>query len=310
MKLLTDTYSAISEEAKAEFASMVAKKLERGFDYGHLYVMQARSGPIKIGRSADPEKRRRSLQVQIGEPVALIAVLDQRGVEEECIHVLLRRSMCHLVYEWFDSHRIARDIIGRLLGVADDVWIFGYSGEKTTLFRAKIELASAEKSKLRFRREVLGNLRRGYVDARTNGMILLATRTFITVFYNVSDSTSSYVELGRNSVETPTPHFLSSYLEAASAGPPGWRAPSDITTIEVLILALEAWSVYESPEKKKVPINANSISNLETKKRRKYPKGTPLSAMSEEDRALCRLKDRIKYERRRSKRIIGLLQTS
>jgi Meiotically up-regulated gene 113 len=66
----------------------------------HLYVMQAPSGRIKIGRSGNPEKRRSALEHQCGVPITLVMVFPERGCEELDIHYALAEHHTRLG-EWF-----------------------------------------------------------------------------------------------------------------------------------------------------------------------------------------------------------------
>lgn len=65
----------------------------------HLYVMQNAFGRIKIGRSADPERRRRDLESSSGHKVVLVRIFLNRGAEEAIIHQKLREFRC--IGEWF-----------------------------------------------------------------------------------------------------------------------------------------------------------------------------------------------------------------
>jgi hypothetical protein len=53
-----------------------------------LYVMQCEHGPIKLGRSVDPERRRAALEREHKCKVALVALFPATGHEEE--RVLIR----------------------------------------------------------------------------------------------------------------------------------------------------------------------------------------------------------------------------
>ena len=75
---------------------------------GHLYVMQATDGRIKIGRSGNPNKRRRDLETSSGMKIALIATFKGRGSEEGAIHALLHEY--RRIGEWFDD-----DVIGKFI---------------------------------------------------------------------------------------------------------------------------------------------------------------------------------------------------
>lgn len=90
-----------------------------------LYVMQNEFGLIKIGRSLNPERRRKSLQSGEGCTIAVVAVLEGHGHREEQIHLSLKR---HLIEgEWFRGTPSARaaitDALPNLTGCA---WPFDY----------------------------------------------------------------------------------------------------------------------------------------------------------------------------------------
>lgn len=80
----------------------------------HLYVMQKASGRIKIGRSGNPEQRRRSLELSSGQRVKLIAVFEGRGVEERAIHS--RLAAFPWIGEWFQSSIKATEAIAKPSG--------------------------------------------------------------------------------------------------------------------------------------------------------------------------------------------------
>lgn len=66
----------------------------------HLYLMQAGSGPVKIGRANDVEARRRALQPGSAFPIRVLAVLPERGYLERELHH--RFFWCRLEGEWFE----------------------------------------------------------------------------------------------------------------------------------------------------------------------------------------------------------------
>ncbi len=81
----------------------------------HLYVMQAASGRIKIGRSSDPRARRRHIQAAIGQPLFLLKVFKNRGSEERAIHAKLIEW--HEFGEWFSNSGESRMAIRQALGL-------------------------------------------------------------------------------------------------------------------------------------------------------------------------------------------------
>ena len=90
-----------------------------------LYVMQNEFGLVKIGRSLDPERRRKNLQSGEGCAIAVVAVLDGQGHREEQVHLSLQR---HIIEgEWFKGTPTARAaIIKALPHLAACDWPFEY----------------------------------------------------------------------------------------------------------------------------------------------------------------------------------------
>jgi hypothetical protein len=66
----------------------------------HLYVKQAAHGPIKVGRSGDPEQRLIGLQVGAAGKVTLVATFPWRGDEERSIHAAMHAH--RITGEWFN----------------------------------------------------------------------------------------------------------------------------------------------------------------------------------------------------------------
>src|ERR1700733_13264852 len=80
----------------------------------HLYVMQAASGRIKIGRSNDPKVRRKALETARGERLLLLKVLKERGPDERVILDKLVRWRQH--GEWFINTEASRAAIDEGIG--------------------------------------------------------------------------------------------------------------------------------------------------------------------------------------------------
>jgi len=79
----------------------------------HLYVMQNEHGLIKVGRSVDPERRRLALQISCWCRLELVAILPNRGGEEEWTHMQLATH--RLGHEWFAGTLEAKHAVSRLL---------------------------------------------------------------------------------------------------------------------------------------------------------------------------------------------------
>lgn len=88
-----------------------------------LYVMQNEHGLIKIGRSVNPERRRRDLERSEQCRIVLVHVLFAQGEQEERVHLKLRR---HLIEgEWFKGSNAARKAIAKVLELESDLaWPF------------------------------------------------------------------------------------------------------------------------------------------------------------------------------------------
>jgi len=90
-----------------------------------LYIMQNEFGLIKIGRSLEPERRRKNLQSGEACAIRVVAVLQGQGDREEQIHFGLKRHM--IEGEWFRGTASARAAITKALPVlAGCDWPFEY----------------------------------------------------------------------------------------------------------------------------------------------------------------------------------------
>lgn len=87
-----------------------------------LYVMQNEHGLIKIGRSVDPEQRRRQLQLLDQCQIKIVTVLAERGRREPAVHRALRKY--HIDGEWFAGDVVSREAMVRVLRVGDLRWPF------------------------------------------------------------------------------------------------------------------------------------------------------------------------------------------
>jgi hypothetical protein len=94
-----------------------------GMELRHLYLMQADDGPVKIGKSFDPRKRLRDLQLANGRRIKLRAVLENKGDLELAVHARLKQF--RLIGEWFrwteESRAILTDVFGSLDAIPEPV---------------------------------------------------------------------------------------------------------------------------------------------------------------------------------------------
>lgn len=107
-----DNHDIVVPDGEVSYASGRGNKSRCG---QHLYVMQAASGRIKIGRSSDPLARRRHIQAAIGQPLFLLKVFKNRGAEERAI--LAKVEEWHEFGEWFSNTGLSRMAIRQAIGV-------------------------------------------------------------------------------------------------------------------------------------------------------------------------------------------------
>lgn len=138
-----------------------------------LYVMQNEFGLIKIGRSLDPERRRKSLQSGEGCTIAVVAVLEGQGHREEQIHLSLKRHV--IEGEWFRGTQSARAAIREALpNLTGCAWPFDYDarGAKAWLddFFGRRDQRSLERM---YQRILNVHVRGGRPGGSVDGMICL-----------------------------------------------------------------------------------------------------------------------------------------
>jgi hypothetical protein len=78
-----------------------------------LYVMQNEFGAIKIGRSAQPEDRKRQLSQELRCKIKLVTVMPKAGHREEWCH--LQMAEHSLAGEWFAGYAASRAQVEKLL---------------------------------------------------------------------------------------------------------------------------------------------------------------------------------------------------
>lgn len=80
----------------------------------YLYVMQAKDGRVKIGRSVNPELRRRQIQNQGGMQVYLLAAMPKRGDDEYDVQGELWQHV--LIGEWVRNCQAMWELLNAFLG--------------------------------------------------------------------------------------------------------------------------------------------------------------------------------------------------
>lgn len=109
----------------------------------HLYVLQAETGYIKVGRSDDPQKRARSIQAAQASEVILVHVAIGLGPSEvELLTSLARRRVRG---EWIDGTLAARDIIEAHVGQSI-AWPYRTPNQRADVGPIDHELLTAEQA--------------------------------------------------------------------------------------------------------------------------------------------------------------------
>ena len=97
-----------------------------------LYVMQNEHGFVKVGRSLNPESRRKSLEASEDCHIRIVATFPNQGHREESIHIALDEH--RIEGEWFDGSASALAAIAEAVDPgASFNWPFimaGQSAEK------------------------------------------------------------------------------------------------------------------------------------------------------------------------------------
>lgn len=94
-----------------------------------LYVMQNCSGLLKIGRSYDPEKRRRLLQISEKCNIEIVHILHNCGHLEEDAHISLQKF--RITGEWFEGTKSSKSAVLRHFCLPPDtVWPFKLDKQK------------------------------------------------------------------------------------------------------------------------------------------------------------------------------------
>lgn len=119
VSLYTDAH-----ETRVESVSPGTAMARKGAQPGaHLYVMQAVTGLIKVGRSKNPQRRLRALEQSSGQRIKLLLVLDGRGADERLIHAALAEY--RTLGEWFNDTSTCRRAICEALGGVKIGWLYG-----------------------------------------------------------------------------------------------------------------------------------------------------------------------------------------
>jgi hypothetical protein len=260
---------------------MEPRKARRPYSYGHLYVMQAACGLIKVGRSIDPEARRVALSQFIVEDIALVAVLADTGKEEEAAHLKLKRYRRHI--EWFSGTDVARKAVERVLCLEAPVWPYPWqpklelgvvalgdrclqefgealqglslSWRRRLVHGRQVQVANELLSHLGFwrdraqvrklRRRVINALKDGDIQWWTNSEICAATMGHPYLIIHIVRENPTVVDR-RTGEEFAVPDYLFDHDTAATVGPPGWEGVDFAATpAQIVIAGLEARTKWE-----------------------------------------------------------------
>lgn len=104
----------------------------------HLYLMQNEHGLLKVGRSADPERRRRTLETEEMCLIEIVAVQEDRGDMEEEIHLELDEF--RIIGEWFSGCDDARELaLIWFLQPDDTAWPFEFDEKAAAAWLDRVE---------------------------------------------------------------------------------------------------------------------------------------------------------------------------
>jgi len=102
-----------------------------------IYFIQAgENGPIKIGKSDDPDRRLKDLQTAHYEELRILWVEheDPGPVDQEKGYHAFYESD-HIRGEWFSPNNIANDVYGMQNKISIDIWENGVKHTKDIIFR-------------------------------------------------------------------------------------------------------------------------------------------------------------------------------
>ena len=217
-----------------------------------LYVMQNEHGLIKIGRSIDPEFRRRQLQKQDKCKVEIVVVLSERGRREQAVHRALK--IYRIEEEWFEGNDAARAAVTRTLRAGELQWPFPLAEVESEEW---IERLCAR----RYKRYCRANFARVLMMLKGCGVGWVAdSRSYELFWFSLSNqwiTIDVHDENGRTVLDAyrgddVPPFRIPLYSEevdlALSLWPDGTAPPSwNGTALECCIAALEAWKVQLFP---------------------------------------------------------------
>jgi hypothetical protein len=207
--------------------------------------MQAACGLIKVGRSIDPEARRVALSHFIMEDLALVAVLPDRGKDEEAVHLKLKRFRRHI--EWFSGTQVAREAVDGVLGLEKPCWPYPWQPKVAAELLSHLGFQRNRTYVLRRRRNVINSLKGGNIKWWTNSEICGATMGHPYLIIHMTRVDPTVVDR-RTGEEFAVPDYLADHDAAATAGPPGWdweSEPGAMTPAQVVIAGLEARTKWE-----------------------------------------------------------------
>lgn len=122
-KAIADGQETLAERIEDRRRHQRQSRKERRSSEDHLYLI-AGLGKIKIGRSANPVRRLRDMQVGSPSKLRLVAVFANRGACEPLLHYRFKRYLAH--GEWYNI----RGYLARFVRRAER-----WSADRETVFR-------------------------------------------------------------------------------------------------------------------------------------------------------------------------------
>jgi len=205
--------------------------------------MQAACGLIKVGRSSTPEARRLALVQHAQEDIATIVVFDDRGADEEAVHIKLKRF--RRFGEWFSGTTDGKRAIERVLQLDSLRWPYRWNPKTANELLCHLRYKNYHQGRLKRRRAVINELKHGDIRWSTNVEIFAATWSHCDLVIYPSKENPRVTDL-RTGITVDAPDYLANHDIAATAGPPGWEGlPFAATPAQIVVAGLEARSRWE-----------------------------------------------------------------
>jgi hypothetical protein len=215
-------------------------------NFGSLYVMQAKCGLIKVGRSVNPERRRRQLERLLGQPIAIVATFEGRGFDEErVLSGMTRKGFHNPPSEWFFCNDDLKTRLTKLLSFKIAHWPYRASWEKEHALVERLQSIELRNHLTNYRLKVIADLRTGAIFKyfSDESMRNFHIRSAISHEFCLLVVRGMRVEGAR--YQDPIPDYLGDPAVACTVGPDGWVPPEAKSTTDIIIAGLRARTKWE-----------------------------------------------------------------